>query len=76
MRKLWNLVMSAIVVVSVAAGAQAGEAQPRGCLMDGSVCYSPKECCSLRCEVDDPNDTRGICVRDPGGPPGEAGGQH
>lgn len=59
-RRLWFLAMSAIIFI--AAGAPNAASAGMMCLMNGSTCYSPSECCSNRCDVDSPIDPVGQCV--------------
>ena len=57
LKRLW--LATATCVVLILAGSP--RAALAACLMNGSICVEPSECCSHRCLVNDPNDEYGIC---------------
>lgn len=59
-QKLWLAAMSLLIMGLTAATPQ--RAHGEMCLMVGSTCYSSTECCSNRCDVQDPVDPDGVCV--------------
>ena len=56
-KKLW-LAMASLLVLMLAGSPRSALA---ACLMDGSICVSPSECCSHRCLVSDGGEEYGVC---------------
>lgn len=57
LKRLW-LVTASLIVLALAGSPKTAIA---GCLMNGSTCVAPSECCSNRCMVGSPNGTYGKC---------------
>ena len=72
MRRIWLLLMAVTIFGTAASNPRpTGAQESGGCLMDGSICYSPAECCSERCKVQNRGAKSGRCDPHPDDPGGE-----
>ena len=58
MRKLWMVLMAAVILTAVVGGEQ--DAAAAGCRKIGSYCDTGWQCCSRNCE--DGGDERAVCL--------------